>query len=125
MVFSTKGSEIYGKLESGHRRVSAVSWDLSSKTLLKECPQDFVSYLMPGMQQGMEQGMQQGMEQGQWLAMQRSIEDFAQKLFPELLVPIKKQIGIITDLAVLQNILFTLCTARTAKEVKDFLRTLK
>jgi predicted transposase YdaD len=74
-------------------------------------------------QETVQEGREEGLEEGRVLTRQ-NIEAFVQKRFPTLLASVKKQIENITDLATLQNILFTVGTARSAKEVKDFLSKL-
>ena len=71
-----------------------------------------------------EKGIAQGLEQG-LLAMRRSIEALVQARFPALLNLTKSRIEPITDLTRLEQISLTVITARTVKEVRSFLHTLK
>lgn len=71
--------------------------------------------------EGIEQGRAEGLQLGQLLAIRQNIEATVQARFPTLLTAVKAQIKQITDPAALQKISLTVNTARTAKEVKQYL----
>jgi hypothetical protein len=71
-----------------------------------------------------QETVEEGREEARTLTRQ-GIEAFVQKRFPSLLTSVKNQTANITDLAMLQEIWFTVRTARSAKEVKDFLSKLQ
>jgi predicted transposase YdaD len=65
------------------------------------------------LQRGVEKGLQQGIQQG----VQQGILKLLQKRFPETVDLAQKQINGVTDLDVLQDLLFKVSIAQNAQDV--------
>ncbi|MEO8953062.1 MAG: hypothetical protein ABI396_14255 [Ktedonobacteraceae bacterium] len=77
-------------------------------------------YLEKGLEQGLEQGRKQGIEQ----ALHQTLLIYVETRFPQLVVLAQQQIGFITDVALLNQIMSTLFTLQTTEEVERYLRKL-
>lgn len=63
-------------------------------------------------------------QKGEILGTRRNIEAVTQARFPPLLKPVQNRVELLTDLAKLQEILLKISTARTAREIREYLLTL-
>ena len=77
-------------------------------------------YLEKGLEQGLEKGRQQGIEQ----ALHQTLMIYIEMRFPQLIVLAQQQIGFITDVARLNQIMSTLFTLQTTEEVEQYLQKL-
>lgn len=63
-------------------------------------------------------------QKGEILGTRRNIEAITQARFPSLLKSVQNRVELLTDLAKLQEILLKISTARTAREIREYLLTL-
>ena len=74
-------------------------------------------YLEKGLEKGLEQGRKQGIEQ----ALHQTLMIYVETRFPKLVVLAQQQIGSITDVALLNQIMSTLFALQTPEEVEQCL----
>src|SRR5581483_5457675 len=81
-------------------------------------------YLEKGLEKGLEQGLEKGRKQGIEQALHQTLMIYVETRFPQLVVLARQQTGLITDVAVLNQIMSKLFTLQTPDEVEQYLRTL-
>ena len=101
-------------------RESWVYQEIGQEYLEKGLEQGLEKGLEKGLEQGLEKGRQQGLEQG----LRQTLMIYVETRFPQLIVLAQQQTGLITDVALLNQIMSTLFTLQTTEEVKQYLRKL-
>jgi len=80
--------------------------------------------LEKGLEQGLEKGLEKGRKQGIEQALHQTLMIYVETRFPQLVVLAQQQIGFITDVALLNQIMSTLFALQTTEEVEQYLRKL-
>ena len=105
-------------------RDSWVYQEIGQEYLEKGLEQGLEKGLEQGPEKGLEQGLEKGRKQGIEQALHQTLMIYVETRFPQLVVLAQQQTGLITDVALLNQIMSTLFALQTSAEVEQYLRTL-